>query len=100
MNFIFGNFSLKVGESAKFLLGIGIQPLIATYNHNVFQDPLRYGLAYDANGTILDHHDRGVGVEKVYVERVASHAYKVRLISHEWILPVWEGVIRIPQQAM
>lgn len=100
INFIFGNFSLKVGESVKFLLGIGTQPLITTYNHNVYQNPLLYGLAYNGEGTILDHHDRGIGVEKVYVERMASDAYKVRLISHERILPVWEGVLRIPQQAM
>ncbi len=100
VNFILGNFTLKVGESIQFLLGIGAQPLITTYNHNVYQDPLLYGLAYDADGTILDHHDQGVGVEKVYVERIASHVYKVRLISHERILPVWEGVIRISQQAM
>ena len=100
VNFIFGNISLKVGASADFLLGIGAQPLITTYNLNVYQDPLLYGLAYDADGIILDHHDRGIGVEKVYVERIGSHAYKLRLISHERILPVWEGIIRIPKPAL
>ena len=88
-----------MGETIQFLLGLGEQPLISTYNHNVHQDPLLYGVAYDNEASILDHHDRGVGVEKVYVERMASHAYKIRLISHERILPVWEGVVRIPQRS-
>ena len=53
-----------------------------------------YGFAYDANGQILDHHDLGIGVEKVYIERIDTETYKVRLISYERILPVWEGMIR------
>jgi len=100
INFIFGNFSLDVGQSKEFLFGIGTQPLIKAYNHNVYQDPLLYGLAYGSDGTILDHHDQGIGVEKVYVERLGSYTYKIRLISYERILPVWEGIIQIPEQVV
>jgi hypothetical protein len=62
----------------------------------VYQDPLLYGFAYGADGTIRDHHDHDIGVEQVYIARIAADAYKVRLISHERILPVWEGVMRLP----
>jgi len=55
-----------------------------------------YGMAYGSNATILDHHDRGIGVEKVYIERIDIERYKTRLISYERILPVWEGIVRIP----
>ena len=75
---------------------MGTQPLIATYNDNPQKIPIRYAVAYDADGTILDHHDRGIGVEKVLIERIDESRYKVRLISYERILPVWEGIIRVP----
>ena len=96
VNFIFGNFSVQVGKSVEFLLGLGPQPLISAYNHNPYQETLVYGFAYGAEGNILDHHDLGIGVEKIYIERVDAETYKVRLISYERILPVWEGLIRIP----
>ncbi len=94
VNFIFGNFSVQVGKPIEFLLGLAPQPLIAAYNHNPYQETMVYGFAYDANGQILDHHDLGIGVEKVSIERIDTETYKVRLISYERILPVWEGMIR------
>ena len=93
VNFVFGNFSVPEGKSIEFLLGLGTQPLIEAYNHNPYKTPLVYGMAYGANGNILDHHERGIGVEKVYIERTGTETYKIRLISYERILPVWEGVI-------
>ncbi len=95
MNFIFGNFSIEVGESVDFLFGIGTQPLITSYNQNVYQDQLLYGFAYDSNGIILDHHDQRIGVEQVHIERIDPHVYRVRLISYERILPLWEGILRV-----
>jgi len=95
VNFIFGNFSVAIGESVEFLLGLGAQPLITAYNQNPYKDTLVYGLAYGSDGIILDHHDRGIGVEKVYIERADTGTYKIRLISYERILPVWEGIVRI-----
>ncbi len=100
IHFIFGNFRLNPGEEAEFLLGLGTQPLIASYNHNPISAPLLYAFAYSADETILDHHDRGIGVEKVYIERIDEVSYRVRLISYERILPVWEGVIRMPSDKM
>jgi hypothetical protein len=96
VNFIFGNFQIDVGQSKEFIFGIGTQPLISAYNDNVYQEPLLYGLAYDSKGRILDHHDQGIGVERVYIERLQTDSYKIRLISYERIIPVWEGIIRIP----
>ncbi|MBI3598463.1 MAG: hypothetical protein HY201_03290 [Nitrospirae bacterium] len=93
VNFIFGNLSIAVGESVEFLLGLGTQPLITAYNQNPYKDTLIYGFAYGADGIILDHHDLGIGVEKVSIKRVDLQTYKVRLISYERILPVWEGII-------
>jgi hypothetical protein len=98
INFALGNFRLGAGESVEFLFGLDTQPLITDYNNNPLQDPLRYAVAYDADGTILDHHDRGIGVEKVFIERTNEKTYKVRLISYERILPVWEGVIRVLEE--
>ncbi len=95
IHFALGNFRLNPGEKTEFLFGLGTQPLIADYNQNSAQEPLRYAVAYDANEMILDHHDRGIGIEKVMIERVDETSYKVRLISYERILPVWEGVVRI-----
>jgi hypothetical protein len=99
VNFIFGNFSVAIGESVEFLLGLGTQPLITAYNQNPYKDTLIYGLAYGSDGIILDHHDRGIGVEKVYIERADTGTYKIRLISYERILPVWEGIVRVPLDA-
>jgi hypothetical protein len=94
IHFVFGNFSMEVGESLEFLFGVGTQPLVSRYNHDSYQDPMLYGLAYRTDGMILDHHDRGIGVEKIWIERLRSDAYRVRLISYERILPVWEGTIQ------
>lgn len=94
VNFLVGNLRLAVGESVEYPFGIGTQPLISDYNEDVFQDRPRYALAYGGDGTILDHHERRIGVERVYVERTSRDAYKLRLIAHERILPVWEGVLR------
>jgi hypothetical protein len=51
-------------------------------------------VAHGQDGVVLDHHDTRIGVERVYVERLAPDAYRLRLVAHERILPVWEGVIR------
>jgi hypothetical protein len=75
------------------LFGIATQPVIASYNHDGYQVPMRYALAYDAEGIVMDHHDQGIGVEKAHVRRVGPNSYQVRLVSYERILPVWEGVI-------
>ncbi len=98
INFVLGNFRLAAGESTEFLFGIGTQRLIEGYNINSAQTPLRYALAYNHDGVILDHHDRGIGVEKVFIERMDDATYKVRLISYERILPVWEGGIRVSEE--
>lgn len=96
VNFLLGNLKLKPGESAEFLFGIGTQPLIAPYNKNVYQDPLLYGFAFDSNGMILDHHRLDIGVERVYIERLDKNRFRVRLISYERILPLWEGILSLP----
>jgi hypothetical protein len=96
IHFVMGNFRIDPGESVEFLFGLGTQPLITAYNDNPTQIPLRYAVAYDADGTILDHHDRGIGVEKVLIEQINENRYKVRLISYERILPVWEGILTLP----
>ena len=38
-------------------------------------------------------------VEKVYIKRIDIQTYKMSLLSHERILPVWEGIARIPLEA-
>lgn len=91
VNFALGNLSLAVGESADYLLGIDSQPLVANYDDDVFEEPLPYVLAYDEDGKILDHHARSLGVERISVERLGAREYRVCLIAHERILPVWEG---------
>jgi len=101
VNFMMGNFALGVGQERELLFGIGTQPLIAAYNHNLYQDRLPYALAYNADGIILDHHDLKIGVERAVIERIDFVTYRVRLVSYERILPVWEGVIRIsPKQRL
>lgn len=98
VNFLIGNLSLSVGEAIEYPFGVGTQPLVSDYNDNVFQEFPRYALAYGRNGAVLDHHDLRIGVERVYVERQAEDAYKLRLVAHERILPVWEGLIRLSQR--
>ena len=95
VNFVMGNFELAIGDSVEFLLGIAAQPLIADYNEDPYQEVPRYALAYAEGGTILDHHDTGIGVERVSIERLSDDLYQVRLISHERIVPVWEGVLDV-----
>ena len=93
VHFILGNFALPVGGSVEYLLGIAAQPLVSDYNDNVVQEAPLYGLAFASDGSILDHHDTSIGVERVYVERLGRTSYRVRLVAHERILPVWEGVL-------
>jgi hypothetical protein len=78
-----------VGEAIEYPFGIGTQPLVSDYNDNVYQQTPRVALAYGKDGAVLDHHDTRIGVE-----RLAPDAYRLRLVAHERILPVWEGVIR------
>lgn len=93
INFVFGNVALDVGETVEFLLGIGVQPVIGSYNVNEYKDPLLYGVAFEADGTVLDHHRLDIGVEQVAIQRIGEQSYKIQLISYERILPVWEGIV-------
>jgi len=96
VNFVFGNVAVPVGGSIEYLFGIATQPLAADYNENVFQTLPLYAFAYADDGTVLDHHDLRIGVERIRVERPDETTLELRLISHERILPVWEGVIGAP----
>lgn len=93
VGFSFGNVAVAVGETVEILFGIGSQPLIAPYNDDVFQDPLAWAVAFDARGWVVDHHGPDVGVEQVYIERLGPSTYRVRLVAHERILPVWEALL-------
>jgi hypothetical protein len=94
VHFLIGNLRLRVGEAIEYPFGIGMQPLVSDYSDNVYQQTPRVALAYGKDGVVLDHHDTRIGVERVYVERLAPDAYRLRLVAHARILPVWEGVIR------
>ena len=90
--FVIGNVTLEVGEKAEYALGIGEPPLVGEYARDDSIDPVVYALAFDETGRFVDHHGPEVGVERVEVER-SRDGYLVRLLSHERILPVWEGIV-------
>ncbi len=96
VNFVLGNLRLAPGQTIVYLLGIGAQPLASGYNDNLFRSSPRYALAYAADGTVLDHHDTSIGVERVSLERTRDGRLRVQLISHERILPLWEGFLPAP----
>ena len=99
VHFVIGNVRVAVGKSAQLLLGVGVLPLTSDYDADRTEDPLRYVIAYGSEGLVLDHHRLDIGVEQIYVERPEPAVYRIRLVSHERILPVWEGVLRLPPAA-
>ena len=58
---------------------------------------LVYGLAYDASGRILDHHSPEIGVEQVCIDRLDATRYRIRLVTHERIMPAWEGIVDLEE---
>jgi len=93
VHFVLGNLRLAPGEHVSFLLGMGAQPLASGYDDDLFRSTPPYAFAYASDGTVLDHHDTAIGVERVVLERTRDGRLRVQLISHERILPVWEGFV-------
>lgn len=93
VNVLIGNLQLGIGEAIEYPFGIGTQPLVSDYNDYVYQEKPLYALAYGPDGVVLDHHRLDVGIERIYVERRAPQTYRLRLVAHERIMPVWEGVV-------
>jgi len=98
VNLVIGNLVLKPGEETQFVLGIGTQPLRDLYVHNAYQAAQKYALTYNHDGHItqLTSHN---GLGMVYVRRgegAAASRYTVDLVSYERAVPLWRGVVEVP----
>jgi hypothetical protein len=99
INLVIGNVSLAPGETISMGLGVGALPSRELRsNGDVVHRTQTYVLTYDERHylTPLDRRHR-LGRVVVRRDGVALDRYIIDLVSHEGALPVWRGVVTVPQ---